>query len=65
MYSNNVFRFVDSIGYGAMALTVTYLPGNRYVNFFLYAILEIPAYIIIWVGMHKYAFLHRPLPDCV
>ena len=38
-----------------MALTVTYLPGNRYVNFFLYAILEIPAYIIIWVGMHKYA----------
>ena len=52
-------RFVDSLGYGAMAMTVTYLPGNRYVNSLLYAVTEIPAYALMWVLLNKYVISLR------
>ena len=47
------FRFVNNFVYSGLSLTVTMLAGNRYLNFFLYGLVEIPAYLIAWLLLLK------------
>ena len=47
------FRLANNLVYIALTLTLTSLAGSRYLNFFLYSLVEIPAYIVCWIAMEK------------
>ena len=44
----------------SISLTVTYLPGDRYLNTFMYALIEIPAYALCWLLSDKYEYALIP-----
>ncbi|XP_063784262.1 organic cation/carnitine transporter 2-like isoform X2 [Pseudophryne corroboree] len=46
---------VISVGYFGLSLNTPNLHGDPYVNCFLSAIIEVPAYIIAWVLLRKFA----------
>ena len=48
------FRFTNSIVYSALNLTVTYLSGDRYLNFFLLSIAELPAILTFHILLNRY-----------
>ena len=48
------FRFTNSIVYSALNLTVTYLSGDRYLNFFLLNIAELPAILTFHILLNRY-----------
>ena len=50
----NYFSFANSIVYYGLALDSSNLAGNKYLNFFLLGLVEIPAYILAYFTMEKW-----------
>ncbi|KAK3736046.1 hypothetical protein QZH41_012218 [Actinostola sp. cb2023] len=51
-------RFIDTLVYYGLSLNAKHLGGDIYMNFFLYSLMEIPAYLtclcfINWIGRRK------------
>lgn len=47
------FRMLTSVGYFALSLNAPNLHGDAYLNCFLSALIEVPAYITAWLLLRK------------
>ena len=47
-------RLMNSIVYSALNMTVTYLSGDRYLNFFLLTLAEVPAVVVMHLTLNRY-----------
>ena len=47
------YRFTNNIVYMSLSLTVTMLAGDRYLNFFIYWLAEIPAILFFFLAVNK------------
>ena len=51
-------RFVNSLVYYGLSLSTSALAGDRYLNFFLSGLVEIPAYTASIFILQKYVYFH-------
>ena len=48
------YRFAVAVGYYGLTFNVTSLPGNKYINFFIGASVEMLAYSLVVVIIKRY-----------
>lgn len=55
-------RFTVSLAYYSLYLMSSMLSKDRFLDFFLYAVAEIPSQIVLWYLVRRYVYFHHQLP---